>query len=799
MTTTRGTGSWFLSAAMALLVELALVASVLAGSGGVTTLPLPGVKMKNSLRIQVDSRWVDANGYRPVGIVVTPMPPGPAPADRQIRVEIRPYDYSGGAGQRVCSKIIEIPQGATTVSTTIPIPQDSMWYALGVDVYEGGYKLNDLSTSSIGLPRSNYWNWTESSPAVLVIDSKVPLRPLRDALISKFKGAGQDKNPTHLLPDIRNLMRIFPENQFAGQMLSEAESKTSSDVLLLSQLDEITRADMLPPAELPTSWLELSAFDLTFITLADLKSLQQTQPERFQALRDWLATGTTLCVYDVGKDFARLAELERLLDLPPIPPGSTPLVKLPPKPADESAPETTEGSPKEATKTATKPPEPKSEHRGWTPADPRAFEEDLNGYDPTGLYQNQYRNGQAVMQANGTATAEAGSPTPPVETPFVGRPVGLGYVIAIAGENPFPGTRMDWTWLLNSVPGDHWMWFKRHGMSLHRTNDDFWNCLVPGVGMAPVVSFVLLISLFAVFIGPVNYWILSRARRLYLLLLTVPIGAAVVTLALFGYAILTDGLGGRARVRSFTDIDQRTGRVASWSRQSYYSSIAPSRGMTFPDDAAVFRLIHQPTGRLGGQRNLGSSRLEWDDDGQHLRRGYLSSRTAAQFMVVRAGQTKARLQVTPGKTPQVTNELGTAIEYVVLRDAAGNYFAGDALAQNGTANLVATPLNDCRQQLRALVAKVAPGYPAGYDPSMHENLVTWMMPNLGRFWTIDGSATAPATANSVLEMNLARLSSSQELLAPGTYLAIVDSPPDVPIGIPSIRQKASFHVIEGRY
>ena len=96
--------------------------------------------------------------------------------------------------------------------------------------------------------------------------------------------------------------------------------------------------------------------------------------------------------------------------------------------------------------------------------------------------------------------------------------------------------------MLNSVPADHWMWYKRHGMSLHRTNDDFWNCLVPGVGMAPVVSFVLLISLFAIFIGPVNYWVLSRARRLYLLLLTVPLGAAVVTIALFAYALLTDGL-----------------------------------------------------------------------------------------------------------------------------------------------------------------------------------------------------------------------------------------------------------------
>jgi hypothetical protein len=788
MTTILGAGTRFLSTAIVLLAGFVLAAPVLAGSGGVTTLPLPGVKMKNSLRIQVDSRWVDANGYRPLKIAVTPMPPGPAPADRQIRVEIRPYDYSGGVGQRVCSKIIEIPQGATVVDTTIPIPQDSMWYSLGIDVYEGGYKLKDLSVNNIGLPRTNYWNWTEASPAVLVIDSDVPVGPQRDVLISKFKGSGQDTNPTHLLPDLRNLMRIFPENQFSGQMLTAAESKSSSDVTLLSQLSDITRAEMLAPEELPTAWLELSSFDLAFITLADLKELKQKHPKRFQALRDWLATGTTLCVYDVGKDFVRLAELEQLLALPA---ARLAPAKSPPTSDDEPT--------KELAQPAQPQPKPKAEHRGWTPADPQEYDVDLVGYDPTSAYQ--YQNGsQAMMQANSTEGAPAGSLSPPAETPFVGRSAGLGYVIAIADENPFPGTRMDWIWLLNSVPADHWMWYKRHGMSLHRTNDDFWSFLVPGVGMAPVVSFVLLISLFAVFIGPVNYWVLSRARRLYLLLLTVPIGAAVVTIALFAYALLTDGLGGRARVRSFTDIDQRTGRVASWSRQSYYASIAPSRGMTFPDDAAVFRLLHQPTSRMTSQRNSGSSLLEWDEDGQHLRRGFLSSRTAAQFMVVRAGQTESHLQVTPGKEPQVTNELGAAIQYVVLRDADGKYFAGESLAERAAAKLVATPLKDCQGKLKGFAKDVAPALPPGYDPAGHENLVTWMMPDYRRFGSIDRSASGPAVATGVLEMNLAPLSYSQaELLAPGTYLAIVDSPPDVPLGIPAVRQKASLHVIRGRY
>ena len=104
--------------------------------------------------------------------------------------------------------------------------------------------------------------------------------------------------------------------------------------------------------------------------------------------------------------------------------------------------------------------------------------------------------------------------------------------------------------------------------------------LIPGVGSAPVNSFLVLISLFVVAIGPVNYFLLQRQRKLYLLLITVPLGAGVVTSALFIYALVSDGLGVRARARSLTRIDQTSGRTVSWSRQSYYAGLAPSAGMS---------------------------------------------------------------------------------------------------------------------------------------------------------------------------------------------------------------------------
>jgi hypothetical protein len=99
-------------------------------------------------------------------------------------------------------------------------------------------------------------------------------------------------------------------------------------------------------------------------------------------------------------------------------------------------------------------------------------------------------------------------------------------------------------------------WLPRHGLAPNMPNSEFANLLIPGVGLAPVTEFRVLITVFVLLIGPLNYWVLSRAKRLYLLVLTVPLGAAAVTLMLISYALLADGLATQVRARSYTMLDQ---------------------------------------------------------------------------------------------------------------------------------------------------------------------------------------------------------------------------------------------------
>ena len=104
-------------------------------------------------------------------------------------------------------------------------------------------------------------------------------------------------------------------------------------------------------------------------------------------------------------------------------------------------------------------------------------------------------------------------------------------VVAMASPAPFPGTQFEWGWLLGTIGSKRILWYQRHGLSTALENPDFWKFLIPGVGLAPVGGFRVLITLFVIAIGPVNYFLLRRLKRLHLLLLTTPASAAVVTAA----------------------------------------------------------------------------------------------------------------------------------------------------------------------------------------------------------------------------------------------------------------------------
>jgi hypothetical protein len=374
-------------------------------------------------------------------------------------------------------------------------------------------------------------------------------------------------------------------------------------------------------------------------------------------------------------------------------------------------------------------------------------------------------------------------------------------VVAFEASSPFPGTSNQWGYLFNSLGERRWMWYQRHGVSLNRENEGFWTFLIPGVGTAPVGVFRFLITLFIVGIGPVNYILLRRWGRLHWMLVTVPAGALVVAAALFGYALIADGLGVRVRIRSLTHIDQRQGQAVCWSRQSYYAGLAPSRGLSFPTDTAVYPLEQLPANRqVPGRGAL--RRVLWDDK-QQLRRGYISSRVTTQFLVIRSRRSNAGLRVVEASSqnspPTVKNQLGADIKLLFLRNRRGNYFRGQGIADGDQ-----QPLSPAEEsaELNAVLVRNRPAVPKGLAPEDYRNTVNFMAPY--RYFGWDHGLTQPSLDTSILEQRLNRLlvqsaASDPERLTPGCYVAVVGRPADLPVGVADAEEVASIHVITGTW
>lgn len=729
-----------------------------ATTGGVSQLPT-GKFNPTGVTVQVDSRWIDAVGYRPVRVTISAVKP-PAKRDRQFRVVLRPF-----GNKTQVSQIIELHEGTAQATATILVPQDSNWDSLGIDVFEDGRILDELSIQRFSY--GNNLDWNESRPGLLVIDADAHERDPRAEVLLNAERHIPDKVQQAFagrsLPDVRNLVRIFKSVQpNEDRSFVNENSAAVEPQIILHEINQASKADLLPFAELPERWLDLSAFDLIVISQADLLALGKQHPEKLQAIADWTRSGRTLIVYGLGDDFLGLAAIEKTLQL------------------------------------AVRPTFESHRYRGWRAPNLKDRGGPMKHYDPD-VY-NRWGPRSATKLATTTSEPtlnvhEAGEGDRPAESwGFLIRPAGLGHVVAFEG-NPFPGSETNWNWLFNSIPGSSWNPMVRTGATMQYRNEDFWNFLIAGIGQAPVFSFVIFISLFVTLIGPVNYYYLQRRQRLYLLLVTVPAGALLVTFGLFMYAVIVDGLGVKSRVRSVTMIDQRAGTGASVSRQAYYASLAPSQGFGFADDTEVRPYVHKPP-RRHSDRKL-TRGVVWNEHDQQLKSGFISSRTLSQLLVTKVDKTKAKLRVGPakGSTLPVTNELQANLSWLLVLHSDGQYYAGADIQAGKVAELANVTRSDAVAELKKRLRPFEPEFPIGYSEEMHDTPLEWIEGGPYRY-----REPSPAEqSTSLLERSIARYGTLYvHPLEPGAYVALADNSPLVPLGVPS-RQYGSLHVIEGSY
>lgn len=716
----------------------------------------------SDLRLMVDTRWTNNHGYRPIRLRVV---------SRQIpnterRFRIRLHIAGTDKAPLDVEQSFELPQGVRETTAVVRVPElfgdDRCWW----DVWVDGVRDPELSATEAESRNVTPAGTSRSQGTTLA-----------------FMVVHEDAQPSQLI--------AVNTEPIAGVIVA--------------------------PDDLPTAWIDYNALDVVAMTPRELEQLEATRPEALAALRRWVRAGGQLWVYSVGQDAEHLADVERCLELT----NARPL----PEPFDLS-----DDNPA-ASKVI-------NEHdaalaaRGWRPlpigagdsARTATFRNKATGRVET------VRDAAliALLKVNPAYEAvdnPAGAATAPVVANrdtarwYLERPLGLGRVRVFRGGFDPVGLSTAYRMLGGGLPNQPPFepapptpvttaiettrdWPKRHGLTPDLASADFADFLVPGVGLAPVTEFRVLITLFVLAIGPLNYWLLMRANRLHLLLLTVPVLALGLTAALFGYAFVSDGIGTVVRVRSFTSLDQTTGEATSWARLSYYAGLAPGEGLELDDDVAVFP-IRSEWGKSDERDFDNRHELQRRQGRQVFSKGWLRSRTPTQYLTVRARKSPARIEFARAEDKLLaTNQLGAPILYLAVVDESGNVYSGEAIDDNTKIALQPSTHSDALRILRDWMLQNQPQMP----PELLASRASSSKPGPPRRFFRgpgDPDVSVAHMSDNVLNTALADLVAGNAegvLNVPRrSYIAITETGPEIELGLEDATEEASFHVLQGTW
>jgi len=525
----------------------------------------------------------------------------------------------------------------------------------------------------------------------------------------------------------------------------------------------------IEPFRLPETWLAYSSVGLVALSMEVFDELAETQRG---AILDWTRAGGTLLIYSVGgpvRSSQKLADLtevktqsatvdwhaadsgkrKAIRALPPVEHGmfiESAIESLPELPIDGALEATIESVIDAVSDEANKRSTPNSQ--------------------------------------DGFAWSKDGAP-------FEIREFGQGLVIGFVDDPFSSGTIQDWVWLLESFPMNDLWQSRQLGVSGRMDNEEFLEFLIPGIRSVPVMAFLIFISLFSFVIGPLNYFVLVRKKKLNFLVVTIPVIAIVTSLCLFGYSALSHGFSVKSRVRSLTFIDQGNNKAVSTARLSLYAGMTPSTGLSFSPSTLVMPI------RASGEE-FESARTDWTDT-QWLRSGWLRSRTRTQFLTRNVRLERGRLTVgaaTDDELP-VTNGLEWAIESLIVTDQDGKaWFASDLAA--GTGRPLKPISESNRQDFCKLMDRSAPANPEDIE---NERDIRSLSTNPFFSYRRHGHSELFHVSHGKMEGTITALRHNVERgssLIPNTYYAIVKDAPAIEFGT-EVDVVDGWHLVIGKY
>lgn len=219
----------------------------------------------------------------------------------------------------------------------------------------------------------------------------------------------------------------------------------------------------------------------------------------------------------------------------------------------------------------------------------------------------------------------------------------------------------------------------------------------------PHRTFIGLLIIMVLCIGPLNLWFLIKIDRRVWLFFTVPVLSAAATLVLVAAALISEGITPTKRSEAFVVLDHQRDEVLTWATSAVYLPIANRAGLIFSGRNEVFFNNNEYLTKKGIDLNQGF----W------LRRGWLSTRIPFHYQERGRYPLGERLAVRydADGIPTVTNGFSGDLSQVLVTNQAGRMF--------GTAHLPA----GAEQVLQP--ADGLPWTEPDHDPFSNADKVAW--------------------------------------------------------------------------
>ncbi len=198
---------------------------------------------------------------------------------------------------------------------------------------------------------------------------------------------------------------------------------------------------------------------------------------------------------------------------------------------------------------------------------------------------------------------------------------------------------------------------------------------IPGLGELPYRAFALLMIVFAVLVGPINFIVLRRTNRNALLLVTIPALAGAVSLVFLLYGMLHQGLDVKRAEFSLTLLDQRARVASTVSARQVFAGLVPGGGMHPAPGTVVL-----PRPRLGTR--LYTVRL--DDAELSMAGDYLPARDSVDQVVLTDQAARLRIVLErEGDALHAENALAERVLELAYLTPDGAWFAAEEPLEPG--------------------------------------------------------------------------------------------------------------------